>query len=43
MIFLRYVLRDEEETDIPILLVLESVFGVASVGTDNTYAPIDAP
>jgi hypothetical protein len=37
------VLRDEKETDIPILLVFESVFGVASMGTDNKYAPIDAP
>jgi hypothetical protein len=36
-------LRDEEETNLPILLVFESVFGVASMGTDNKYAPIEAP
>jgi hypothetical protein len=36
-------LRDEEETNVPILLVFESVFGVASMGTDNKYAPIEAP
>jgi hypothetical protein len=36
-------LRDEEETNVPILLVFESVFGVASMGTYNQYAPIEAP
>ena len=35
--------RDEEETNEPILLVFESVFGVASMGTYNQYAPIEAP
>ena len=29
--------------NIPISLVYESVFRVASMGTDNRYAPIDAP
>jgi molybdopterin-biosynthesis enzyme MoeA-like protein len=36
-------LRGVEKTNIPILLVCESVFRVASMGTDNRYAPIDAP
>jgi hypothetical protein len=35
------VFRDEEETNIPILLVFESVFVVSSMGTDNKYAPIE--
>ena len=37
------LLRDVEKINIPILLVYESVFRVASMGTDNRYAPIDAP
>jgi hypothetical protein len=36
-------IRDVEKTNIPILLVFESVFRVASMGTYDKYAPIDAP
>ena len=36
-------LRAEEGINATILLAFESVFGVASMGTYNTYAPIDAP
>jgi hypothetical protein len=36
-------IRDTKETNAPILLVFESVFTVASMGTYNEYAPIEAP
>jgi hypothetical protein len=32
-----------EGINAPILLVCESVFGVASMGAYSAYAPIDAP
>jgi hypothetical protein len=35
--------RAEEGINATILLVFESVFGVASMDTYNEYAPIDAP
>jgi hypothetical protein len=35
--------RDEQGTNIPILLVFESVFGGPAMGTDNEYAPIAGP
>jgi hypothetical protein len=34
--------RDEENTNVPILLVFESVFSVVSRGTYNKYAPLEA-
>jgi hypothetical protein len=38
-----YELRLSAGINVPILLVFESVFRVASMGTDNEYAPMDAP
>jgi hypothetical protein len=43
LIFPDKFLRDVEKTNIPILLVFETVFRVTSMGTYNKYAPIDAP
>jgi hypothetical protein len=38
-----HALRPSAGINVPILLVFESVFRVASMGTYNEYAPMDAP